>query len=370
MTVAGTRPELIRLSQIIPRLDAVCEHSFIYTGQNYDKNLKDIFFDSLNIREPEIQADNGICSSCTGISDKLHLLMSFVETAIEEIEPDKILILGDTDSSLAATMIAEKKGIPVYHMEAGNRCWDKEVPEEVNRRMIDSIASFNMPYTEKSAQNLYREGHHPSKVFVCGNPIFEVITKNINRIDECKIRRDLGIYDKFIVATFHRQENVDNQEKLERIVYALETIGELTKIKIIVSTHPRTRDKLLKLAKSYAVSTLDEMNYSDNLVFIEPVNFFQFCSLEKNAEVVITDSGTVQEEACIFGTPTVTIRNSTERPETVETGSNIVTIVKSLNILEAFEIAMKMENGWKKPAQYSVPNVSQAVVNYILGNQL
>ena len=322
LTILGTRPEIIRLSRIIPKLDLVCDHRVLRTT-----------------------------------AEQLGKMFVGVEKYLQEFKPDKVLILGDTNSGLAA-IICERLGVPVYHMEAGNRCYDLKVPEEKNRKIIDAVSTINLPYTELSRQNLLREGATNNKVFVTGNPIKEVIDFYKDKIDESSILSTLNLEkNNYIIATAHRAENVDVDERLINIFKSFEEIAK--DYKIVFSCHPRTKQKLEKFNISVN---------NPNILIIEPLGFFDFVKLEKNAYMAISDSGTVQEEMCLFGIPTVTIRDTTERPETVWCGSNIVSGLKEQDIINCFNVSKIVERDWTIPVEYIKNNVSDTVVQIILGN--
>lgn len=344
LTILGTRPEIIRLSRIIPKLDAAADHRILHTGQNYDATLNDIFFKQLNLRRPDC-----ILESRGSIGEQLATMFVGVEKYLDEFKPDAVLILGDTNSGLAA-IVCERKGIPVFHMEAGNRCYDLSVPEEKNRKLIDSVSSINLPYTNLSRENLLREGHANNKILVTGNPILEVIEYYKNDIEK-QARFHSAPY---IVATAHRAENVDNPQRLKNIVDALNRIAD--EYPIVFSCHPRTRQKLQGLT------------INKNIQVIEPVGFFEWVALERNSVMAISDSGTVQEEMCLFKRPTITIRQTTERPETVWCGSNIVSGLETDRIIESFWQARRCSNTWQPPEEYTRLNVSDTVVNILMSN--
>lgn len=349
LTILGTRPEIIRLSAVIPKLDAAFDHWIVHTGQNYDTNLHRIFFEQLNLRMPDQQL-----VSRGSVAQQLATTLVEVEQCLNTFKPDAVLILGDTNSALSA-IVCERQGIPVFHMEAGNRCYDRTVPEEINRRLIDSVSSVNLPYTELSRQNLLREGAANDRVIVIGNPIGEVIEINQRHIDASDILTQLNIEpNKYIVATCHRAENVDNQQRLHNIVYALNIIGQHWPV--VFSCHPKTRQRLTNV----------ELNH--NIIVVDPLGFFDWVKLEQQARLAITDSGTVQEEMCLFQKPTLTIRHSTERPETVWCGSNIVTGLDSTRIVDAFETALTMPTNWTVPEGYAATNVSARVINVLMSN--
>lgn len=335
VTILGTRPELIRLSLIIPKLDQYTDQVLVHTGQNYDPNLDQIFRDQLGIREPDYYLD---------ARGPLSVQIAQIFTGFEEVlikeKPDAMLVLGDTNSSLAA-IIAKRRGIKVFHMEAGNRCYDDRVPEEVNRRIIDHCSDVLMPYTERSRQNLLAEGIASNRIFVTGNPIKEVIDHYTS--DETPGN------SFYYLVTLHRAENVDNEERLNKFVQLLNSLDQ----EVLWPMHPHTKKRL-------------KMKLGSHIIATDPVGFKEFIDMERHAYCVLTDSGTVQEECAIFGTPVVTLRDSTERPETIETGSNIVTGSDPKAIKTAIRAAVDLQTG-KTPEEYLVEDVSDTVVKILLG---
>ena len=353
MTILGTRPELIRLSCIIEKLDAQCTHILVHTGQNFDKNLKDIFFEDLNIRNP----DYFLNVQGATVGEQIAQILTRTEEVIEKERPDRILLLGDTNSSLSA-IIAKRRGIPVFHMEAGNRCYDDRVPEEVNRRIIDHASDILMPYTERSRANLIREGIPHERIFVTGNPIFEVINHYSDRIGGSDILKRLKIEkNRFFLVTLHRAENVDLPDRLRGFITALTALGKQYNMPIICSLHPRTRDKIRQF--NIAID-------ADVIRFHEPFGFFDFIRLEQDACCVLSDSGTVQEECCIFHVPNVTIRDVTERPETLECGSNMLSGADQETILRCVNLVMSTPPEWVPPCEYLEEHVSDTVMKILL----
>lgn len=351
-TICGTRPELIRLSRTIPKLDKICNHLFIFTDQNYDNKLRDIFFKELQLRQPDINL-NAIGSFGTQIG----IIFPKLEEIFKKNKPNKMLILGDTNSCLSA-IIAERMGIPVYHLEAGSRAGER-IPEEINRHIVDSVCSFNLPYTHKSKENLLREGFNPKKIIVSGNPIFEVINYYKPQIDKSKILKQLNLKRKsYILVTLHRQENVDNPERFNKIVQAYNLIAENNQV--IMSTHPRTRSK---------INTLN-IPVHPNVRFLEPFGFFDFIKLEQNSKCILTDSGTVQEEACILHIPCVITRRTTERIETIECGSSLLSGIETNDIYEGYLNSQKLNTNWIPPIEYLDNNVSDKVINYLLNKEI
>jgi len=348
ITLFGTRPEIIRLSQVIKKLDLFCEQVLIHTGQNYDPNLSDIFFQELDLRPPDIHL--GIQPA--NFADQIGQILSRSGEVLAREHPDRLLVLGDTNSGLAAIMAA-RLGIPVYHMEAGNRCYDDRVPEEINRRIIDHCSTVLMPYTHRSKENLLREGIERQRIFVIGNPIYEVLATYREQIEASDILDRLGLCPKtFFLATLHRAENVDSPARLEKILHGLSLVAEAYQEPMIVSLHPHTADRLSNLEPQ-------------SMRLLKPLGFFDFVKLEQNARCVLSDSGTVQEECCIFGVPNVTLRDVTERAETIEVGSNILTGADM--ILQSVIIALGLSHSWSPPSEYLEPHVSRTVVKILLG---
>src|SRR6266568_3277354 len=289
LTILGTRPEFIRLSQIIRKLDGLCCHVIVHTGQNYDVNLNDVFFQEMGIRAPD-----HYLRARGSFGEQIGTILTQVESVLREEKPDRFLVLGDTNSSLAA-IVAKRMGIPVYHMEAGNRCYDDGVPEEVNRRLIDHSSDILLPYTERSRQNLLAEGIPGQRIYVTGNPIKEVLDSFENQIASSPICKNLNIEkNKYFLVTLHREENVDIPDRLRKFAQAFEQLVQKYDIPLIWSIHPRTR-KQLELNSI----TLNE----EKIKLSEPFGLFDFVHLEKNAFCVLSDSGTVQEECCIFKIP-------------------------------------------------------------------
>lgn len=356
MTILGTRPEIIRLSRIIKKLDECTEHTLVHTGQNYLTCLNDIFFDELEVRKPDFYLD----AKAGTMGGQIAIIFEEIEKLLSRLMPDRVLILGDTNSGLAA-VVAERMGIPVYHMEAGNRCFDTRVPEEINRRVIDSVSSYALPYTQASRENLLKEGIHKSRIYVSGNPIYEVLGHYSEKIDERGILDELGVAaGKFFLVTAHRAENVDDRQRLLQIMEGLRLVEEKYRLPVICSVHPRTRSRLEQFG-------LGEKG--GNIRLMEPFGFFDFIKLEKNALCVLTDSGTVQEECCIFKVPAVTVRDTTERPETIQCGSNILSGVDAGRIVQCTEVMMSGSRDWNCPEGYVDGAVSDKVVKYILGGK-
>lgn len=359
-TVMGTRPELIRLSRIIPLLDELCDHDLVWTGQNFDPRLSDLFFEELGVRSfdayLEVQARS--------FGAQVGQILERCETRFREKRPDRVLILGDTNSAMSA-WVAKRMGIPVYHMEAGNRCHDDRVPEEVNRRAIDACSDVLLPYTNRSRDNLLEEGYPPRRIHVPGNPIWEVLEHyKGSRSDDV-----LGEYDveekQFFLVTAHRAENVDVPERLHKILSSLSMVHGEFGLPVLVSTHPRTRHKITEEFDLDPVTEGAGVTGGD-VRWLEPLGFHDFVSLEERAFCVLSDSGTVQEECCLLRTPTVTLRDTTERPETVDCGSNLVCGVDPLRVLAAVRAVVRGEPEWQVPEGYAEPNCSRNVARILL----
>lgn len=341
MTIVGTRPELIRLSETIKLLDIYTNHCFVHTGQNFTPELHDQFFHDLDLRLPDYQFNKEWLSWFSFIG-KMYL---DIEEVINKENPEIILILWDTNSALSS-YVAKRKKIPVLHMEAGNRCYDENVPEEVNRRIVDSLSHYLLPYTQRSREHLLQEWYHPSRIIVTGNPIHEIIKKHSDKIWERKIQ------EEYVLVTLHRDENVGNKENLTSIIEALINIS--LSHKVILSVHP----KLEEMLRKFDIVLPKEIEVS------KPFWFHTFLNLEKYALCVLSDSGTVPEECCIFQTPCVLLRTSTERPELLENNSMVLSGIQKKDILEAFHIAIHTEIGGI-PNDYKDTNTSQKILKLI-----
>lgn len=357
MTILGTRPEIIRLSLIIERLDRYATHTLVHTGQNYDARLSAIFFEELGVRAPDIH----LKLEGEGFGAQIGSLMAQIEPVLRTQRPDRVLILGDTNSGLAA-LIARRLGIPVFHMEAGNRCFDDRVPEEVNRRIIDHSSTVLLPYTERSRDNLLAEGIPAHRIYVTGNPIAEVIASMRPRIDASAALASVGVEaGRYFLVTLHRAENVDDESRLRAILQALEGLHATYGLPIICSFHPRTRSKMAQFGIDPARS---------GITFAEPFGFLDFLKLEEQAFCVLSDSGTVQEECAILGVPNVTIRDVTERPETVEVGSNALSGADRETIETLVRYVTTERPAWTAPAEYRATNVADTVTRIMLSYRL
>ena len=342
MTIAGARPDLIRLSEIIKKLDKHTDHIFVHTGQNFTLHLHDQFFDDLSLRKPDYQLNK---AELTGF-EFLGYMFIEIDKILKKEKPDAVLILGDVHSALSA-YVCKRNKIPVFHMEAGNRCYSEKVPEEINRRIIDSVSEFLLTYTQRSREHLLREGYPPDKIIVTGNPIREIMEKHLKN-SEIK-KRD----GEYVLVTLHRNENVTDKTVLTDIISALNEISQSTKV--VLSVHP----KLKSMIEEYNIKL------SRNVETSEPFGFKEFLALEKNAKCVLSDSGTVPEECAILKVPCVLMRDSTERPELLENNSMILSGVKKGEILDAYEVAKNMGVG-EIPKDYVDTDVSDKIVKILM----
>jgi len=354
MTILGTRPEIIRLSLVIGKLDRLCDHILVYTGQNFDPGLSDVFFEELRIRRPDHFLD--VRGETSG--EQIGKILMEGEQLLLAEKPDRLLLLGDTNSALTA-IVAKRHGIPVYHMEAGNRCYDDRVPEEVNRRVIDHCSDILMPYTERSRAHLLKEGIPSDRIYVTGNPIYEVICYYESQIRQSTILADLGIKtSQYFLVTMHRAENVDNEQRLRRLTIAIDRLQQEYGFPVIISTHPHTKLRM----QTFGIGV-----QNPEVRFLPPFGLFEFISLERNAFCVLSDSGTVQEECSIFRVANVTLRDVTERPETIECGSNILSGAEPDMILQCVRVVLDHWYEWTIPQGYLVSHVSDTVGKIMLG---
>jgi len=352
LTVLGTRPEIIRLCRVIERLDSLCEQVLMHTGQNFDPNLNEIFFQQLGVRDVDIHL--GVRGGT--FAEQIGQIFERSEATLRDVKPDRLLVLGDTNSSLAA-VVAKRMGIPVFHMEAGNRCYDDRVPEEVNRRIIDHTSDVLMPYTRRSRANLLREGLSAERICVTGNPIYEVMRHYGPGIAASDVLSRLDLREgQFFLVTMHRAENVDVPERLASLLEALRRLAGEYGLPVACSLHPHTRIQLERTGLS-----------AEGIRMFDPVGFLDFIRLEQTARCVVTDSGTVQEECCILKVPTVTIRDTTERPETVECGSNMLSGADPDAVMRCVRTVLADPAEWSPPDEYLVPNVSRTVAKVVLG---
>lgn len=354
VTIVGTRPEIIRLSRVISHLDLVTDHTLIHTGQNSDPQLSDIFFSDLEIRKP----DYFLGVSTSSLGETLGETLIETERLLKELKPDGILILGDTNSSIAA-LIAKRMQITVYHLEAGNRSFDLNVPEEINRKLIDHIANFNLAYTEHARRNLINEGIHPRTILVTGSPIQEIAKYYSKKIQSSNVLDQLSLKPKeFFLVSAHRQENIDSPSRLKNLLETLEAIHGSWKLPILVSTHPRMKNRL---------ESLGETSKIEGVTFNDPFGFLDYNKLQLNAKCVISDSGTISEESLIFNFPAITIRDSMERPEALDSGGILMTGLKSDEVIRGInEMISNQTQKVTLPPEYLVEDFSRRVVRFIL----
>lgn len=352
MTVVGTRPEIIRLSRLIPLLDEFTDHTLVHTGQNSHAQLSDVFFKELGIRSPDVYLN--IQNSSVGAS--YAEVITGVEGVIMSFRPQAAIVLGDTNSAVSA-LIAERHGVPVYHLEAGNRSFDRNVPEELNRRMVDHISTFNLAYTTRAHQNLLAEGLNPRFTLITGSPIKEVFDHYKSFIGDSKVLSVLGLEPKkYFIASLHRQENVDDEFRLRKMVNGLERIQQKWDMPVILSTHPRTRAKI----------GLFGVQGFDRLELHEPFGFLDYSALQLNAACVLSDSGSVSEESSIMGFPAVTVRDSMERPEALDSGAIALSGVEPESLEACVSAAMSSHSRPEVPQDYRNSNFSWRVLNFIL----
>jgi UDP-N-acetylglucosamine 2-epimerase (non-hydrolysing) len=357
MTILGTRPEIIRLSRVMSLLDRYMDHVIVHTGQNYDYELNDVFFQDLGLRKPDVFLN----VDASSLGRVLGNILISIEPVLDEHRPDAVLILGDTNSSIAAIM-AKRKKIPVYHMEAGNRSFDPNVPEEVNRQIVDRISDFNLVYTEHARRHLLSEGQPHRRVILTGSPMKEVLEHYRPGIEASEVLSRLGL-DKggYALVSMHREENVDSPRHLNALLDALVAVHERFDFPVLVSTHPRTRKRLEALGRPFEHAGIS---------FAKPFGFLDYNRLQMDAFCVLSDSGTITEESALLGFPAVTIRRSMERPEGLDTGSIVLTGLDADIIVQAVQA---VTDAWREerippvPADYRIDNVSQRVVNLILG---
>jgi len=356
VTIVGTRPEIIRLSRVIAVLDREVEHILVHTGQNYDYELNGIFFDELKIRKP----DHFLEAVGASAAETIGQIIIKADNLLAEVKPDAVLVLGDTNSCLAV-IAAKRRKIPIFHMEAGNRCFDQRVPEETNRRIVDHTADINMPYSSIAREYLLREGIPPNRVVKTGSPMFEVLHHYRRDIENSDVlaRQALNPKEYFLVSS-HREENVDGKNQLIKLGDSLNAIAEKYGLPILISTHPRTQSKIQEFG----------LNFDPRIKLTKPFGFIDYNALQMNAKAVLSDSGTISEESSILNFPALNIREAHERPEAMEEGSVMMVGLGSKRILQALAILDNQPRGGERllmeVQDYSVPNVSEKVLRIIL----
>ncbi len=357
MTVVGTRPEIIRLACVIRRLDATAgiEHVLVHTGQNHDHQLSQVFFDDLGLRAP----DHHLGVDTSSLGAVLGGVLIETEKVLLAERPDALLVLGDTNSCLA-TIMAKRMRVPTYHMEAGNRCFDENVPEETNRRLVDHVADFNLVYTEHARRNLLAEGLHPRRILLTGSPMREVIDTYRPQVDASDALDELGLVPgRYFLVSAHREENVDPPDRLGRLLDCLRAVHEQWQLPVIVSTHPRTRKRLESLGTGLGDA---------DIRWMEPFGFHDYNKLQLEAACVLSDSGTVSEESSILGFPAITLRDSVERPEALDAGAILMTGLDATDVVPAVETTMNDARGDSVvlPAGYEVTDTARRVVRFIM----
>lgn len=354
MTVVGTRPEIIRLACVIRRLEESTEHVLVHTGQNYDYSLNQVFFDDLGLRAP----DHFLGVDTSSLGTVLGDVMRGTERVLLEEKPDAMVVLGDTNSCVSAIM-GKRLKVPVFHLEAGNRSFDPNVPEEINRHLVDHVSDYNLAYTEHSRRNLLAEGLKPQDVMVMGSPMREVLNTYKSQIENSNILEKLGLTKgQYLLASVHREENVDQKNRLENVLASLNAVAEDQNLPFLVSTHPRTRKRI----EQFGVNT------GSNIRLHEPLGFHDYNKLQIAAKCVVSDSGTIAEESSILGFPAVTLRDAIERPEAIDTGAIITTGLIPRDVVDSVRITVSQfesDGPVTAPSDYLIPDSSRRVVNFI-----
>lgn len=355
MSVVGTRPEIIRLSRVLAKLDEHCEHILVHTGQNYDFELNEVFFNDLGVRKP----DYFLNAAGKNAAETIGQVIIKVDQVLEEVQPEAMLVLGDTNSCLSA-IPAKRRKVPIFHMEAGNRCFDQRVPEETNRRIVDHAADINLTYSSIAREYLLAEGLPSDRVIKTGSPMFEVLNHYMPQIDASDVLSRLGLErGQFFVVSTHREENVDSPKQLAKLAETLNTVAEHYGLPVIVSTHPRTRNRI----------EAQGLSFHSNIQLLKPLGFHDYNHLQKNAKAALSDSGTINEESSIMNFPALNLREAHERPEGMEeafvmmVGLDVERVMQGLQILESQPSGE--ERLLRQVYDYSMPNVSDKVVRII-----
>jgi len=354
-TILGTRPEIIRLSRVIAALDRYTDHVLIHTGQNYDYELSQVFFEDLEIRRP----DYFLHAAGKNAAETIGLVIAKADDALAEVQPDAVLILGDTNSCLAA-IAAKRRKIPIFHMEAGNRCFDERVPEEINRKIVDHISDINLPYSDISREYLLREGIAPDRVIKTGSPLYEVLTYYRQKIDRSDVLARLGLTSEgYFVVSAHREENIESEEQFHNLVRVLEGVASKYQLPVIVSVHPRTRKRI----------DAEAVSFSEKIRLVKPMGFFDYVLLMMKARATLSDSGTITEESSILNFRALNIREAHERPEGMEEGAVMMTGLDPGCVLDALKVLETQPTGEKRrlriAADYNTSNVSEKVVRIV-----
>ncbi|MDW2301099.1 UDP-N-acetylglucosamine 2-epimerase (non-hydrolyzing) [Vibrio alginolyticus] len=355
MSVVGTRPEIIRLSRVLAKLDEHCEHILVHTGQNYDFELNEVFFNDLGVRKP----DYFLNAAGKNAAETIGQVIIKVDEVLEEIKPEAMLVLGDTNSCISA-IPAKRRKVPIFHMEAGNRCFDQRVPEETNRRIVDHTADINLTYSTIARDYLLAEGLPADRVIKTGSPMFEVLNHYMPQIDNSDVLQRLGLVKgEFFVVSAHREENVDSPKQLAKLAETLNTVANHYDLPVIVSTHPRTRNRI----------EAQGLEFHQNIQLLKPLGFHDYNQLQKNAKVVLSDSGTINEESSIMNFPALNMREAHERPEGMEEASVMMVGLGVERVMQALQILETQPSGderlLRQVYDYSMPNVSDKVVRII-----
>jgi UDP-N-acetylglucosamine 2-epimerase len=357
LTVVGTRPEIIRLSRVMAALDRHCDHTIVHTGQNYDYELNQIFFDDLGVRKPDFflnSAENSL-----GAANTIGNIISSVDAVLKDRSPDALLVLGDTNSCLSV-IAAKRRKIPIFHMEAGNRCFDQRVPEEINRRIVDHTADINLTYSSIAREYLLREGLHPAQVIKTGSPMFEVLSFYREKIEASDATSRLGLVpQRYYLVSAHREENIDSEQNFAKLVETLNAVAQRDGLPVAVSTHPRTRKRVESSGAGF----------HPLVRLMRPLGFFDYVKLQMDAKVVLSDSGTISEESSILNFPALNIREAHERPEGMEEAAVMMVGLDSDRVLQALSILETQRRGEHRDLRlvddYSMPNVSEKVVRIV-----
>ena len=356
MTIVGTRPEIIKLSRVIAELEENIEHILVHTGQNYDYELNEIFFNDLRVKKPDHFLN------CVGdtTAETIANIISKSDKIIEQVQPDAVLLYGDTNSCLSV-ISAKKRQVPIFHMEAGNRCFDQRVPEELNRKIVDHLSDINMPLTEQARGYLISEGIRSETIIKTGSCMKEILNFYKSEISESQVLKSLELKnDNYFIVSIHREENVDYKSNLENLLHSLNAVAEKYRLPVIVSTHPRTKNRIEQLDGDIKVNTL--------INFMKPVGFFDYIKLQQEAKFVISDSGTITEESSILGFPAIMIRKAHERPEGMDEGTLIMSGLEKERVLESINVMVSQNKKFTSNIikDYNVENVSIKVTRIIL----
>lgn len=356
MTVVGTRPEIIRLSRVMARLDEYCDHILVHTGQNYDYELNQVFFDDLGLRKP----DHFLDAAGKNATETIGNILIAIDLILEAESPDAVLVLGDTNSCMSV-LPAKRRKIPIFHMEAGNRCFDQRVPEEINRKIVDHVSDINLTYSTIAREYLLREGLPPERIIKTGSPLSEVIGWGLDRINASDVLQRMNLRrDDFFLVSAHREENIESEGNFGRLVGILNAIAERYSLPVIVSTHPRTRKRVEAVGASF----------HSNVLLVKPLGFYDYNKLQISAKAVLSDSGSITEEASILNFRALNIRESHERPEGMEEASVMMVGLDEARVLQALEVLEDQPRGdmrlLRQVEDYSMPNVSDKVLRIIL----